>query len=81
MFEYVNDYLKIEVAMIESRTYNWVSMTLRLFGFRRWAYAMQMASFDVLNYDINWWFPDAQIIVEEIIEEPEASSIESLYVR
>ena len=68
MFEYVNDYLKIEVAMIESRIYNWISLTLRLFGFRRWANAMQMASFDALISDINWWFPDAQIIVEEITE-------------
>ena len=68
MFEYVNDYLKTEVAMIESRIYNWISLTLRLFGFRRWANAMQMASFDALISDINWWFPDAQIIVEEITE-------------
>ena len=68
MIETLNDYLKIEVAMIESRIYNWVSMTLRLFGFRRWANAMQMASFDALISDINWWFPDAQIIVEEITE-------------
>ena len=81
MFEYVNDYLKTEVAMFESRVYIWISLTLRFFGFRRWANAMQIASFDVLNYDINWWIPDAQGIVEEIIEEPEASSIESLYVR
>ena len=68
MFEYVNDYLKTEVAMFESRVYIWISMTLRLFGFRRWACAMQMASFDALISDINWWFPDAQIIVEEITE-------------
>ena len=68
MFEYVNDYLKIEVAMFESRAYIWISRTLRLFDFHRWADAMQMASFDVLISDINWWFPDAQIIVEEITE-------------
>ena len=68
MIETLNDYLKIEVAMIESRIYNWISLTLRLFGFHRWANAMQMASFDVLISDINWWFPDAQIIVEEITD-------------
>jgi len=68
MIETLNDYLKIEVAMIESRVYNWVSMTLRLFDFHRWADAMQMASFDALISDINWWFPDAQIIVEEITD-------------
>ena len=68
MIEYINDYLKTEVAMFESRVYIWISLTLRLFGFRRWANAMQMASFDALISDINWWFPDAQIIVEEITE-------------
>ena len=68
MIETLNDYLKTEVAMIESRIYNWISMTLRLFGFRRMANAMQMASFDALISDINWWFPDATIIVEEITD-------------
>ena len=68
MFEYVNDYLKIEVAMFESRAYIWISRTLRFFDFHRWADAMQMASFNALISDVNWWFPDAQIIVEEITE-------------
>ena len=68
MIETLNDHLKMEVAIFEGRVYIWISMTLRFFGFRRWADAMQMASFDVLISDCNWWFPDAQITVEEITE-------------
>jgi len=68
MIETINDYLKTEMAMFESRVYLWISLTLHLFGFRRWADAMHVASFDALISDFNWWFPDALITVEEVTE-------------